>query len=268
MGHVSKKTKQLISFVPKLEKSENAMPKGETLDLNNAIGDPVIVEKLREKAPSNHGAAEAFWQSAMDAPLLSPRLKELVLLGVHASASSVNETAMKRHIRRACSAGASEEDVIDVLISIVGQANHALYFSGSILVDELQSHSASDDVLPDMREDMAVIKKEFLEKRGFWHSDRETLARLMPDYFIAQSTLSVAPWQSRSLTPRERELIFIAIDSSASHNYEAGLRLHIRNALKAGAHRDEIIEVMHLVALMGLEGYLIGVTELLGKGDD
>jgi alkylhydroperoxidase/carboxymuconolactone decarboxylase family protein YurZ len=243
------------------------MLEGDTLDLKNAIGDPRIVEKLRDKALASHEAAEDFWQSAMDAPLLSRRLKELVLLGVHASASSVNETAIKRHIRRACSAGASEEDVIDVLISIVGQANHALYFSGPILIDELQAHFASDDILPEMREDMVAIKKDFVEKREFWHSDRETLARLMPDYLIALSALSVAPWQSGSLTPRERELIFIAIDSSASHNYEAGLRLHIRNALKAGAHHDEIIEVMHLVALMGLEGYLIGVTELFGKGD-
>jgi len=47
--------------------------------------------------------------------------------------------------------------------------------------------------------------------------------------------------------------------------FEPGLAIHIRNALKKGASRDEILEVFHLAAVTGLEGYILGAEALYSR---
>ena len=62
------------------------------------------------------------------------------------------------------------------------------------------------------------------------------------------------------------------IDSSTTHMYEPGLRIHIRNALKYGATRDEIMEVFQLTSVLGVHTITMGVPALrevairLGRG--
>jgi alkylhydroperoxidase/carboxymuconolactone decarboxylase family protein YurZ len=235
----------------------------ETFD--SAFSDDKVPAALRERFNSSYTVAGGYWTTAMTAPHLSARIKELVVLALHASASALNSEAVTRHVQRAREAGATEADILDVLLSIVGLANHALYFALPLLVDELQSAGGPAASLPELRPDIAAVKADFIRTRGFWTEERDLLARFMPDYFVALSAASVEPWRTGSLSTRERELIFIAIDASVTHMYAPGLRLHIRNALKAGATRNEILEVFHLVALMGLEGYILGASALLGS---
>jgi alkylhydroperoxidase/carboxymuconolactone decarboxylase family protein YurZ len=79
----------------------------------------------------------------------------------------------------------------------------------------------------------------------------------MPEYFQALTRISTDSWLGGSLTVKERELICIGIDCTVTHNYEPGLRLHIRRALQHGASSAEILEVFQLAGLLGLEGYVI-----------
>jgi alkylhydroperoxidase/carboxymuconolactone decarboxylase family protein YurZ len=76
------------------------------------------------------------------------------------------------------------------------------------------------------------------------------------------------------LPPKVKELLYIAIDSSATHMYEPGLRVHIRNALRYGATRDEIMEVYQLTSVLGVHTITMGVPALLevmhaaGRGEE
>ena len=90
----------------------------------------------------------------------------------------------------------------------------------------------------------------------------------MPDYFAALAQLSAEPWLNGSLTDKERELVCVAIDCTVTHMYEPGLKIHIRQALKNGASRDEILAVFHLAALTGLEGYIAGAEAMYGSAPD
>ena len=94
---------------------------------------------------------------------------------------------------------------------------------------------------------------------------RDTIGRLMPDYFAAFIDACMEPWRSGSLTPKERELMYIAIDCSITHTYEPGMRMHIKNALRYGATRDEILAVFELAALLGVEGYALGAAVERGE---
>lgn len=201
-------------------------------------------------------AAGSFWNSVMSGAHLSPRMKELVLLAVHGTPTALNADGIRRHVGRALEAGATEQDVVDVMLTISGVANHALYFSVPVLVSELHACNRTDLDDLQMSDEAMQAKQEFIKIRGWWNEGREQIATLLPDYFKELSNLTSAAWRHGSLTPKERELICIAIDASVTHMYEAGLRLHIRNALGHGASTGEILEVFQLTAVLGLEGYI------------
>lgn len=71
------------------------------------------------------------------------------------------------------------------------------------------------------------------------------------------------PWQKGPLEPKMKELIYIAIDAATTHLYEPGLRQHMRNALKYGATKEEIMEVLELVSVLGIHACTLGVPVLL-----
>jgi len=220
-------------------------------------------EAVKGRGESFFKAVDGFWGAVYQSPHLTLRMKELVMLALHASSSSLNGDAIKRHTQRAIAAGASETDVIDVLVTIIPLANHPLYIGIPILMDELEKAGHGDQTqMPDMRSDILAIKEDFVRSRGYWTAMRDTIGSWMPEYFASFINACMEPWRSGSLTPAERELMYIAIDCSITHTYEPGMRMHIQNALRYGATRDQIMEVFQLSALLGTEGYVLGLKAM------
>lgn len=238
------------------ESSRPAYP--DFASLRDVIDSDSAADRVRAASASSFDAASEFWRVPMSSPHLTARMKELILLGMHASVTTLNADAVGRHVHRARAAGASEADIVDVLITIVAIANHALYFSMPILLDELEAAGMAESKDSDNDAQFERIKEEFIASRGFWNADREPLARLIPDYYQALNSISTESWLNGSLTPKERSLVCIGIDSNVNHNFEPGLRRHIRNALKYGATRDEILTVFQLTGVIGLESYIVG----------
>ena len=235
--------------------------------LDQVFQAPAVVEQLRKLSATSYAAVEQFWRAPFTATHLTPRMKELILLAMHASATALNRQQIERHVDRALAAGASKEDIIDVLVSIIGLANHALYFSVPILEEELKAAGVEQKALPPADAKFEAAKQDFIAIRGFWNPDREPLARLMPEYFTALTNLSTESWKRGTLERKEREFICIGIDCAVTHTYGPGLRIHIRNALNCGATRDEILEIFQLAALMGVESYVMAAEAMLGNTD-
>jgi alkylhydroperoxidase/carboxymuconolactone decarboxylase family protein YurZ len=217
-------------------------------------------------ASAFYDAVDSFWSAVYKSPHLTARMKELILLALHAAPSALNEAAINRQVQRALSVGASESDIADVLVTIIPLANHPLYTGIPILMEELLDAGLETEcVVPEMPDGVRALKDDFIERRGYWTEKRDLIGRWMPDYFISFINACMEPWQSGSLTPAERELMYIAIDCSITHTYEAGLRMHIQNALRYGATRDQILEVFQLAGLLGTEGYVLGIKCLRKK---
>jgi len=228
--------------------------------LESLFVDDEAASEARAGAEHAYRAVEDFWRAVYTGPHLTPRMKELVLLALHASSSALNSEAIGRHARRALQAGASRSDVVDVLVTIIPLANHPLYTGIPVLLDELRKAGRPEEAeIPPLRAEALEVRDNFIRSRGYWTAMRDTIGQLMPAYFTAFIGACMEPWRSGSLTPAERELMYIAIDCSISHTYEPGLRMHIQNALRYGATRDQILEVFQLAALLGIEGYLLGV---------
>jgi len=118
--------------------------------------------------------------------------------------------------------------------------------------------------MEELTERQEQLKKRFIKDRGYW-SERawDPILRLDPDFFEAYLNFSSVPWRTGVLPPKVKELIYIAIDASTTHLYVPGLRQHIANALKYGASKEEIMEVLELVSVLGIHTCTSGVPVLM-----
>ena len=227
---------------------------------------PKVAEAMRAVSPTSYAVAAEFWRVPFAGKHLTPRMKELIFFAMHASASALNADAIGRQVKRVLAAGGTREDIVDVLVSIVALANHALYASVPVLEEEWAAAGNKNSPAPEAGPALEAAKQRFIAVRGFWNSDRDSVAWQMPEYFTALTDMSTESWHRGTLTRKEREFVCIGIDCTVTHSYPPGLRLHIKNAIREGATRGEILEIFQLAALMGLEGYVL-TAEAMFKQD-
>jgi alkylhydroperoxidase/carboxymuconolactone decarboxylase family protein YurZ len=103
------------------------------------------------------------------------------------------------------------------------------------------------------------LRDAFIELRGYWGPQHDTLVRLSADLFESHSHSASLPWVKGVIEPKVKEFIYIALDVNASHLYEPGLRLHLNNAVKFGATLDELAHVLIVVATVGLNTFEAGL---------
>jgi alkylhydroperoxidase/carboxymuconolactone decarboxylase family protein YurZ len=111
----------------------------------------------------------------------------------------------------------------------------------------------STDSDPDGVLDLESIKSRFIACRGYWRPWTEALLRENPRFLERYASYAGHPAEHGPLPPRLVELIYVALDASATHLFSAGLKLHIELALKAGATCGELHDVFHRVALQGMD---------------
>ena len=107
------------------------------------------------------------------------------------------------------------------------------------------------------------LKEEFARARGYWSDIWNDILALDPEFFAAYLQFSSVPWRHGRLDPKVKEFIYIAIDASTTHLYAPGTRVHVRNALRYGATREEIMEVFELVSVLGIHSCTHGVPILV-----
>ncbi len=121
-----------------------------------------------------------------------------------------------------------------------------------------------DNMSEELNERQKQLKERFARERGYWSEEvMGPILRLDPDFFEAYLNFSAAPWKKGILPPKTKELIYIAVDASTTHLYEPGIRLHIKNALKYGATREEIMEVLEVISVLGIHACTVGVPILI-----
>lgn len=214
----------------------------------------------------NHGQNDfiaAFSRlAAASTQTLQPRMKALILVALNGAVTHLHEHPFSEAINDAVRDGASKDEIEEVLqlVSVLGI--HALSIGVPALIEELAAVGQPLDLVAKLTAEQQGIQDEFTANRGRWNDRWEKLLRLDPKYFSAYTDFSSYPWLNGHLSPKERELIYIAIDCSTTHLFEAGLRVHIRNALCQGADVDEIFDVMKLASLIGMQSYLTGMRLL------
>ncbi|MDR5698700.1 carboxymuconolactone decarboxylase family protein [Agromyces aerolatus] len=187
--------------------------------------------------------------------VLPEKLQHLIRLAVAANATHLYIKPVRGHIRRALDAGATPAEVMEVLECCATLGIHAMNIGVPILAEVLEEAGVRTGPA-ELDEYQQRLKAEFTEKRGYWHEFWNEILELAPEFFDAYTEFSSVPWVSGTLDPKVKEFIYIAFDTSATHLYTKGLRLHLENAVRYGATAAELIEVMEIAATLGMHGVL------------
>lgn len=97
------------------------------------------------------------------------------------------------------------------------------------------------------------IKQKFIAARGYWRPWTDTILKLHPAFVEQYADYAGQPARKGPLSPRMVELVYVALDASSAHLYAPGLSTHLKGALNAGATSLDVLDVLHLVAMQGLE---------------
>lgn len=115
------------------------------------------------------------------------------------------------------------------------------------------------DSIMDKDHDTTLLRREFESFHGYWNIDLDDLLMADPRYFASYDRLLRVTSGRGNLTPRERELICIAVVGQVTYLNQAATSHHIRQAKRWGASDEEIVETLQLAASLGVHSMLIGV---------
>jgi alkylhydroperoxidase/carboxymuconolactone decarboxylase family protein YurZ len=203
------------------------------------------------------GFAAVPWQKNH----LPNKVKAFIAIAADAAATHLYRPGIHEHLRVALAHGATREELMEVLELISTVGIHASNVGVPVLLEVLEEEGMRDGPEPlDARRE--ALKASFIDNRGYWHSSWEGLLELDPELFEAYVEFSSVPWRTGVLEPKVKELMYCAFDAAATHLYVPGLKLHMRNALRYGATRDEIMEMLEIVSVIGIHGALVAAPML------
>ncbi len=188
--------------------------------------------------------------------------KEFVLIAAYGQVTHCRSAGIRRHVGRAFEAGASFDEILEVLqiASVLGM--HSYMIGAEIMDDALE-------IAADLSE--ATFEKfldDFEEKRGYRPDWWAPYYAPDPEFFDRYVDYSAHPWQDGALDQKIREFLYIAIDATPAHLLEEGIAGHMENALELGATREELAEVFELVSTLSFDTITTGLPILVDEAKD
>jgi alkylhydroperoxidase/carboxymuconolactone decarboxylase family protein YurZ len=101
-----------------------------------------------------------------------------------------------------------------------------------------------------------------MRRIGQWNAAWDPFFELDPVFTDEYMAMGGALYKSGVMTPKEVELLRIAPDASVTQMYAPGTRRHIKNALHVGATLDEVMEVLKLSVVQGVQTFNLGLPIL------
>ncbi|HWO28850.1 MAG TPA: carboxymuconolactone decarboxylase family protein [Candidatus Acidoferrum sp.] len=218
----------------------------------------VSLEKLKEWDPKGAELLLRVGTNPWTSGILSRKEVELIYLALNCSCTTLDEAGTRRQIRAALDAGATREEILQVLKCGVGLAVHSCSLGAPILLEEMKAAGvkASGGTKPE------TPACDAMRAIGQWNTAWDPFYELSPlwtDQFFA---FGASVYKSGVFSPKFLELISIALDASVTHMYAPGIRRHIQGALKAGATPEEIMTVLQICVSLGVEACAKGVPIL------
>jgi alkylhydroperoxidase/carboxymuconolactone decarboxylase family protein YurZ len=201
----------------------------------------------------------AIWSEAQtrlggvgDGQALSVLDEALIHFGVASAVTSLDRDAIKRSLALAIGAGATRTQLLEVTSLVSGLGVHSLMVAAKPIVDATDDGSPTDATLSAAQQE---LWDRYVGQDPYWTAfDAElpgfldSMLRLSEAQFAAFFSYCAVPWQTRSVRGRLKELIAMASDATPTHRFMPGFRLHLANAIKLGAGRQEIEAALKIAA--------------------
>ena len=219
--------------------------------------DPAL-EQLREWDPKWADACAKMSMNPWVKGVLPRKTIELFSVALNAACTNLNPDGTRRHIRAALEAGATREEILFMLKGATLMSIHSCSLGAPILLEEAKA--AGVQLQKKSKEPTPASDK--MRAIGQWNTAWDPFFELDPvwtdEYFAAAAGI----YAGGVLSPKDVELLSIAMDASFTHMYAPGTRRHIKAALKLGATMEEIMEVLKLCVSQGVQACNLGVPIL------
>lgn len=221
----------------------------------------IFDESLDAMAEWSPEWTEKFMALVQDTQLnnvLDPKLVALIRLNIDVTATHLYAPGVQRHIREALRLGATRAEILEVfkLASVVGI--HACALGVPILEKELADAGLADDAV----QAPATPVCDAVRAQGMFNPLWETIYRWDPVYLENFLKMGFGLWKDGILPPLWIEFLCIVGDATVTHMWAHGTQRHIEAALALGASREQILEVLKIVSLQGIEACEMAVPML------
>jgi alkylhydroperoxidase/carboxymuconolactone decarboxylase family protein YurZ len=217
------------------------------------------LEQLREWDPVWAEACRRMTTNPWRRGILPRRLVELIGVMLNAQCTSLSPEGTRRHIRAALAAGATREEILFVLKCAALGAIHSCSLGAPLLLEAAREAGAT---LPQRDAGEATPFCDRMKAIGQWNAAWDPFYELDPVWTDQFFATGVPVYASGVLSAKEVELLSIAFDASYTHLYAPGTRRHIQGALAAGASVEEVMEVLKLCVVQGVQSCNMGVPIL------
>jgi alkylhydroperoxidase/carboxymuconolactone decarboxylase family protein YurZ len=204
------------------------------------------------------------WSEAVDRMTGNPwngsldrKTVELVSLAVNAACTNLNAQGTRRHIRGALECGASRDEILSVLKMASLMSIDSCSLGALILLDEAKNAGAKAK-----RNDALTPVCDQMQESGRWNAAWDAFHVLDPGWTEEFMTCAAPVYSGDVLDPKLAELLGIALDVSYTHAYAPGVRRHVRAALKLGATVEEVMDVLKLCVVQGVQAGNLGIPIL------
>jgi alkylhydroperoxidase/carboxymuconolactone decarboxylase family protein YurZ len=130
------------------------------------------------------------------------------------------------------------------------------------LPDEACAHFLQG-ITMSLTDEQKQVKEEFIRVHGTWNDGWGSILRLDPGFLRAYHRFSAVPWKKNHLENKVKAFISLTACAAATHLYAPGIREHLDAAIRYGATREELIEVLELACTVGIHASNVGVPILL-----
>jgi alkylhydroperoxidase/carboxymuconolactone decarboxylase family protein YurZ len=216
------------------------------------------LERLREWDPEWADACAKMTANPWRSGALPRKTVELISLAINAACTNLNPDGTRRHIRAALEAGATREEILMLLKMASVMSIHSCSLGAPILLEEAKAAG----VKPAARPKTATPACDKMRAVGQWNEAWDPFFDLDPIWTDQFMTTALQVYGSGLITPKLIELLSIAFDASYTHMYAPGTWRHIKAALKLGAITEEIMEVLKLCVVQGVQSCNMGVPIL------
>lgn len=217
------------------------------------------LEKVREWDPQWAETCEKMTTNPWTGGVLPRKTVELISVALNAACTNLNPDGTRRHIRAALEAGATRDEILMVLKMASLLSIHSCSLGAPILLEE--ANAAGVRLAPrKTREATPACAK--MREMGQWNPAWDPFYELDPAWTDEFFATAIGIYASGVLSPKDVELLSIAFDASYTHMYAPGTRRHIKGALKLGATMEEIMEVLKLCVVQGLQACNLSVPIL------
>ena len=216
------------------------------------------LDQLREWDPGWAEACAKMTTNPWTSGVLPRKFVELVGVALNAACTNLNPDGTRRHIRAALDAGATRAEILFVLKCASVMSIHSCSLGAPILLEEAKAAGKQ----PAPKPPAATPACDKMKAIGQWNAAWDPFYQLDPVWTDEFMATGAGIYGSGVMPPKETELLSIAFDASYTHMYAPGTRRHIHNALQAGATMEEIMEVLKLCVVQGVQACNLGVPIL------